>query len=187
MGNQNGDSRRWQNAHQMSHQGSVVSLCIHPLGDYFISASDDGCWAFNNLLTGGVVQKVERNVKLTSLELHPDGRLLGTGDNQKVVKIWEIHAQNDIVTLPKFDYTITSVCFSQNGYHLAASAADGTVRVFDLRKTAMLHEFQSPGSAIQKVTYDFSGNYLACAGAKLRVYQSKTWETLAALTSHSKD
>ena len=39
-----------------------------------------------------------------------------------------------------------------------------TVRVFDLRKTAKLKEFTSPGSTVHKVRYDYSGQYLAAAG-----------------------
>lgn len=179
---------KWALAHQMSsHQGSINAISIHPLGEYFVSASDDGSWAFNNLLRGTVVQNINVGPKIATVELHPDGRLLGTGGSSKKISIWEIHTQQSIVDLPEFRSAVTSLCFSQNGYHLAASTADGTVRVFDLRKTQKLKEFASPGSTVHKVQYDYSGQYLAAAGPDLRVYQSKSWEVLAALNSHSKD
>jgi len=183
------ENGKWALAHQTNcHGGSVNAISIHPLGDYFVSSSDDGCWAFNNLVRGSVVQKINvGSMKIGAVQLHPDGRLLGTGDSGKKISIWEIHTQQSIVSLPEFQSAVTSLCFSQNGYHLAASSADGTVRVFDLRKTQLLNEFASPGSTVHRVKYDYSGQYLASAGPDLRVYQSKSWEVLAALKSHSKD
>lgn len=183
------ESGKWALGHQLNcHQAAVNAISIHPLGEYFVSASDDGSWAFNNLLRGSVVQKINVGPqKIGTVELHPDGRLLGTGDSMRKISIWEIHTQQSIVSLPEFRSAVTSLCFSQNGYHLAASSVDGTVRVFDLRKTQLLNEFASPGSTVHRVKYDYSGQYLASAGPDLRVYQSKSWEVLAALKSHSKD
>lgn len=182
-------TEKWKMAHQIScHTAPVNDISLHPLSEYFVSCSDDGSWAFSNLELGSVVQKIPvGNLKIGCLQLHPDGRLLGTGDSSKKVQIWEIHTQSPIVQLPAFDTAVTSLSFSENGYHLAASSQDGTVRVFDLRKTIQLHEFRSPGSTVNKVQYDYTGQYLACAGPDIRVYQSKSWNALCALQNHSKE
>eukprot|EP00494_Astrolonche_serrata_P031316 UN31585 len=159
-----------------NHGGSVNDIHIHPLGDYFVSCSDDSSWAFSNLLTQQTVQSVTigGDTKFSSLQLHPDGRLLGTGDNKKTVQIWELHNQNSIVTLEQSKAPITSICFSENGYHLAASCSDGEVKVYDLRKTNLLHSFPAPGKgAVNKVSYDLSGQYLLCSGRDLRVLSIK--------------
>jgi len=182
----------WSLAFQPSfHTGAVNDISLHPLNDYYVSCSDDGTWAFNNISRGEVVQQVPvggNKTKVGCVQLHPDGRLLGTGDNQRRVQIWQLNDQSSIHSLPEADSAITSLCFSENGYHLAVACQDGVVNVYDLRKTNLLHQFESPGSTVHKVQYDYSGQYLACAGPDIRIYQtkSKSWNLLKALDNHTK-
>jgi len=179
---------KWSIANSLSiHTASVNDIDIHPLGDHFVSCSDDQSWAFSSITTGSVIQKISTMVKYDCCEFHPDGRLMGTGDSNHAIQIWELHNQNSIVTLTESKTPVTSISFSENGYHMAAASVDGVVRVYDLRKTNLLHEFSSNGSRVNKVEYDKSGQYLAIASQDIRVYQSRTWTALTGLTSHTRD
>lgn len=64
---------------------------------------------------------------------------------------------------------ITSLSFSENGYYLATSAADG-VKLWDLRK---LKNFRTLEGAVGEAAFDLSGLYLAAAGAEARIYGIK--------------
>lgn len=78
---------------------------------------------------------------------------------------------------------ITALSFSENGYYLATSAADG-VKLWDLRK---LKNFKSlepyEGSATTCLAFDSSGHYLAVGGKDARVYGVKQdWAVVTTLT-----
>lgn len=181
---------KWELSKRMTHHsGAVNSINIHPLGDYFGACSDDGCWSFNSLIHGEPVHVQTRSgAKITDLEFHPDGHLVGTGDSNNQVKIFDLKdSQNPILTLKDAQAAISSISFSQNGYHLAVGSADGKARVFDLRKEGKcLKEFDT-GSPVNCVQYDFSGQYLACGSSVVNIYQSKSWDTHCTLATHTKD
>lgn len=184
------ENDKWDNLHTCNfHNGAVNDISLHPLSEYFVSCSDDGSWAFNNLIRGDVVHQNDTNDgKINCVQFHPDGRLLGTGSSNKHVQIWELHSQNMMISLGDVeDSAITSLCFSENGYHLAVAFENGCVNVHDLRKSQLLHQFASPGSTSHKVQYDYTGQYLACAGPDIRIFQTKTWQCLSTLRSHSRD
>jgi len=181
----------WALTKQITYpEGPVNDLDIHPLGDYFVSGQDDQTWAFSSLTQGRVIQSVivDKCNRVNACKLHPDGRLLCTGDDAHNVRIWEVHNQKTLINLERAQAEITSLSFSENGYHLAASSKDGVVRIYDLRKVSILHSWKAKDSTISCVKYDQSGHYLVMAGNDIRIYQSKLWKKpLLTLTNHSKE
>lgn len=73
----------------------------------------------------------------TCAQCHPDGLLVGTGDDTGAVHVWEMKGQTIAKTLRAADgshtQSVKSVSFSENGYYMATAAAD-TIKVWDLRK-----------------------------------------------------
>ena len=67
-----------------------------------------------------------------------------------------------------------SITFSENGFYMGSCGADNTVKVWDLRKIAKasceLQSYKLPDSEVmpEKVVFDHSGIYLACAGDHTR-------------------
>lgn len=181
----------WGLKRQITYPESPVNdLDIHPLGEYFVSGQDDQTWAFSSLAQGRVIQSVivDKCNRVTACKLHPDGRLLCTGDDMHNVRIWEVHNQKTLINLEKAQAEITSLSFSENGYHLAASSKDGVVRVYDLRKVSILHSWKAKENTINCVQYDQSGQYLVMGGNDIRVYQTKLWKKpILTLSNHSKE
>jgi pre-mRNA-processing factor 19 len=70
----------------------------------------------------------------TCTGFHPDGLLLITGSADAKAQIWEMRQQKAVTGFEAGGgQALTGVSFSENGYHVAAVAADG-VSVWDLRK-----------------------------------------------------
>ena len=68
---------------------------------------------------------------------------------------------------------VSSVSFSENGYYLATTAADG-VKLWDLRKLVNFKDIPGAGGPPAFATFDHSGLYLAVGGAtSLDVFGSK--------------
>ena len=72
---------------------------------------------------------------------------------------------------------VTALSFSENGYYLATSAADG-VKLWDLRKLLNFKDLTAT-SEPNFVTFDHSGLYLAVGGSTVHVHGVKQdWEVV---------
>ena len=78
---------------------------------------------------------------------------------------------------------MTSVSFSENGYHLASADASGAVKLWDLRKLTELKALAADGP-VSSLAFDGSGKYLSFATARaVTVQDVKAWKPLAELAT----
>jgi|UniRef100_A0ACD5TUC9 pre-mRNA-processing factor 19 len=157
------------------HGAEVEAVTVHATQKYFVTASRDNTWCFYDISTGSCLTQVGEasgQDGYTAAAFHPDGLILGTGTSEAVVKIWDVKSQSNVAKFDGHVGAVTAMSFSENGYFLATAAVDG-VKLWDLRK---LRNFRTlspydPDTPTSSVEFDFSGNYLAVAGADIRVYQ----------------
>lgn len=163
------------------HRGEVTGLTVHATGDYLASCSYDGSWAFCDISTGtALIKKRVSGGSFKCINFHPDGLIFGTGSaDAGTVQIWDIKSQQEAAKFVDHKDTITGLSFSENGYYLASSSKDSTVRIWDLRKLTSVHVINCD-SAVNSVTFDHSGLYLGfgCDDGSVNVYQSKVWNQL---------
>ncbi|CAG8523219.1 6588_t:CDS:10, partial [Ambispora gerdemannii] len=169
------------------HTHEVTGIAMHATRDYFVSVSLDSSWAFHDIETGNNLIKVESNdvqKGYSAVEFHPDGLILGTGTKDSVVRIWDIKSQSNVASFHGHSGRITSLSFSENGYHLVTASEDNLVKLWDLRKLNNFKTITLPDTvkSINKVIWDFSGQYLAVGSTDLRIFQAKTWNELAVIT-----
>jgi pre-mRNA-processing factor 19 len=172
-----------------AHDGPVTGLSLHATGDYLLSTSTDGHWAFSDLRVGRVLTKVADNASqtpLTCAQFHPDGLIFGTGTEDSVIKIWDLKERTNVANFPGHSGPITSISFSENGYYLATAADDSVVKLWDLRK---LKNFKTitldDRYEVRDLCFDHSGTYLAVAGTDVRVYLCKQWQELRVFNDHT--
>jgi len=160
----------------------VVSVQVHPTGDYVFSAAGDGSWCMFDLLTQERLVRVGGNHTETpsaysAAALHPDGLIYCTGSEQADIKVWEARNQKPVASFVDHSGAIQSISFSENGYYMASAAVDG-VKVWDLRKLKSIQSLEPKGTAATSVSFDHSGQFLAVGGAGISVYGVKTgWST----------
>ncbi|KAF6018878.1 PRPF19 [Bugula neritina] len=121
-----------------THEGPVTGLSLHATGDYLLSSSTDGFWAFSDIQTGKVLMRVAAgeggNSAATCAQFHPDGLIFGTGTADSLIKIWDLKERQNVANFPGHSGPISAIAFSENGFYLATAADDAVVKLVYLCK-----------------------------------------------------
>ncbi|PAA68916.1 hypothetical protein BOX15_Mlig023330g1 [Macrostomum lignano] len=182
-----------------AHEDAVTALSVHPTGDFLLSGSRDGTWAFADIRAGRLLVRVADPAgqqPLTCAQLHPDGMIAATGTQDAQVKMWDLREQKFLTNFEQHTAPLTALAFSENGYYLATAAEDSTVRLWDLRKLKNFKVLQLGGSEsgqpsgpasshARALAFDHSGTYLAAGGGDIRLYHTKQFNELCMLDNHT--
>ncbi|KAL8281350.1 hypothetical protein RQP46_006384 [Phenoliferia psychrophenolica] len=169
----------------LTHGGEVNALALHPTDTLVASAAADGTWSIIDLstpkpsilLTVSLPADAPEGTANTAIAFHPDGKLLGVGSSDSVIRFFDIATGACLKTFPAHaaEGAITSLTFSENGYSLASGAVGSDqVKLWDLRegKPAESHSLPA-GAVVNSVRFDTSAQFLAAGGSDLRVWAYK--------------
>jgi len=181
------EGNTYKSAFTATHNGEVVSCSLQPTGSYWVTGSADSTWAFHDIENATTLASVPCDAAVTTLEFHPDGLLMGVGDEHSVVKMWEVNSQKSVAVFEGHKGKIVDIAFSENGYYVCSVAEDNRVKLWDLRKLKDLHTIELPDNfKATSLQFDYSGTYLAVSGEHVRVFMGKTLHHVASFEGHSK-
>ncbi|KAF7367280.1 hypothetical protein MSAN_00790000 [Mycena sanguinolenta] len=170
------------------HKGEITGLAVHPRSTLLALASADKTYSLHDLTaTTQVFQSAASEDVFSTLGVHPDGTLLALGTPGSKIHIYDIRTGTFAAILdPPEDappFTVNSLSFSENGYHLLAPNSLSTVAVWDLRKRKTAHTIDlGEGFKVNKVLYDTSAQFLGVGGSQgVRVFAHKSWDELTRL------
>lgn len=164
------------------HKGEITGLVVHPTSTLLALGSTDRTYSLHDLNTfDQVYRSPESEEPFTSLAVHPDGALLAVGTPASTIQIFDVRSGVVAASLTPpsgVPFTVNSLCFSENGYHLLAPDSLSSVAVWDLRKPKLVHSISlGEGFKTHKVLYDYSAQLLGVAGSEgVRLFAHKTWE-----------
>ena len=167
-----------------AHKGEVSGLAIHPTSIILAVSSTDKTYSMHDLNTfNQIFRSAPAEDSFSSLAIHPDGTLLALGTPASTIQIYDIRTGAIAATLAPDDstpFSVHSLSFSENGYHLLGPNSLSSVAIWDLRKQKTAHTITlGDDYKINKVTYDASAQFLGIAGSLGgRVFAHKTWEEL---------
>lgn len=148
------------------HSGPATGLSIHPGGDILGSVGADKAVIFYSLSEMKRVSRAYTDASLTTCAFHPDGHIFAAGTTSGVVKLFMTKTLENVATFP-LGSPVQALTFSENGFWLAATAkGQTTVTIFDLRKEgdAAVAKVLETGGAVQSVSWDYTGQFLATGG-----------------------
>ncbi|KAH7927406.1 nuclear matrix protein NMP200 [Leucogyrophana mollusca] len=167
-----------------SHKGELTGLVVHPTSTIFALASLDKTYSLHELSNfSQVYRSAPGEDAFTSLAIHPDGALLAVGTPSSKIQISDIRSGAVAAQITPPDgtpFSVNSLSFSENGYHLLAPDSLSSVAIWDLRKMKITHSIPlGEGFKVNKVAYDYSAQYLGVAGNEgVRVFAHKSWDEL---------
>jgi WD40 repeat protein len=85
-------------------------------------------------------------------------------------------SQEVVIKLGESGEAISSLSFSENGYHMVSCDAENReIKLWDIRKNKIVKSYSlKSGNAVDKVQFDYSGNYIGLTGTSLVVLDAKT-------------
>ena len=170
-----------------SHKGELTGLAVHPTSTILTLCSTDKTYSLHDLSSfAQVFRSIPSEEAFTSLAVHPDGTLLALGTPTSTIQIFDIRTGAMAATLSSTDaapFTVNSLTFSENGYHLLAPNSLSSVAIWDLRKQKATHSISlGDDFKVNKVVYDTSAQYFGVAGSLgARIFAHKTWDELLRL------
>ncbi|GLB36481.1 putative nuclear matrix protein NMP200 [Lyophyllum shimeji] len=170
-----------------THKGELTGLAVHPTQTLLTLSSADKTYSIHDLTNfSQVFRSVPSDEPFTSLAIHPDGTLLALGTPASTIQIYDIRTGAIAASLSPPEgvpFTVHTLSFSENGYHLLSPDSLSSVAIWDLRKQKSTHTFSlGDDFKLNKVLYDPSAQFFGVAGNQgIRVYAHKTWEELVRL------
>ena len=168
------------------HKGEVTGLFVHPIRTIFGLSSLDRTYSIHDLAAPSgpslIFQSSAGDDAYTTTSIHPDGVLVGFGTHNSTIQIFDVRSGTLAASLTPESgtpFTVNTLSFSENGYHLLAPDSTSSVAIWDLRKQTRAHTINLGEFKVNRVEYDSGAQYFAVAGsAGARLYAHKTWEEL---------
>ncbi len=147
--------------------------CPHPLdiecaprGNLLAYRSKDTVLSVVDTIGGQTRFTIEDDIGVYQWEFSPNGSLLACSLGRSEVVIWDADTASYLGTLAGHTAPITDVSFDPDNRTLATTAADGTLRLWDLRTHQLVAERSIPGAA--SVAFSARRSMLACVGGEHR-------------------
>ncbi|RXW18917.1 hypothetical protein EST38_g6935 [Candolleomyces aberdarensis] len=170
-----------------SHKAELTGLVVHPTKTVFGLSSADKTYSLYDMTNfNQIFRSAPSDEAFSSIAVHPDGTLFALGTPTSTIHIYDVRTGAIAASLTPSDatpFTVNTLSFSENGYHLASPNSQSTVAVWDLRKEKTAHVIDlGDDFKVNKVLYDHSAQFLSVAGSQgARVFANKSWEELLRL------
>jgi len=143
------------------HTGAVMDLQFSTDGDTIYTASTDKTICFWDIKTGARIKKLKGHASFVN-SIHPARRgpqLLCSGSDDCTIKIWDPRKRSDTVTLNN-TYQVTAVTFNDTAEQVISAGIDNDVKVWDLRKNAVVHHMKGHSDTVTGLALSPDGSFV---------------------------
>jgi serine/threonine protein kinase len=120
------------------HKGEIHGLACSPDGGYAVSSANG---TPNELIRwdlsvpdGAPVVLGESKAAVNTLAFSPNGRMLVTGSQEGVLKLWDVPTRRELFVTRADDKVLTSVAFSPDGARVLSAGWSGSAKLWKLKK-----------------------------------------------------
>lgn len=180
------------------HTESIGSIAFSNIsGSFIASASQDRTvklWDLSDVDgDGDGIRKIPATTTfiahsndINSIAVSPDDRLIATGSQDKLAKVWVRATGELFLELTGHKRGVWSVAFSPIDKVLATSSGDQTLKLWSLKDGSCLKTFEGHTNSVLKVLFYNQGLQLLSSGSDglVKVWNIKTTECVTTLDAH---
>eukprot|EP00768_Dysnectes_brevis_P002751 gnl/Dysnectes_brevis/2024_a2334_1089.p1 GENE.gnl/Dysnectes_brevis/2024_a2334_1089~~gnl/Dysnectes_brevis/2024_a2334_1089.p1 ORF type:complete len:325 (+),score=85.01 gnl/Dysnectes_brevis/2024_a2334_1089:31-975(+) len=153
------------------HTANVTSVGFHRTGRWIYSSSEDGTVRVWDVRTGSVQRTYHHGAAVNECCLLGSKSVIVAGDQQGMVKFWDITKEAPAQDLPVFDFDVgvRSVSSTPSGSHVAVCNALGVVEAYQVTRGSpygqKVASIQAHADLVSKVRFSPDGRFLASCSA----------------------
>ncbi|MGY8771328.1 MAG: WD40 repeat domain-containing protein [Pirellulales bacterium] len=162
------------------HNGWVECLVFHPSNKHAFTADSWGklmSWPYADKKPQPAWQnKQAHDGWIRAIAISPDGTLLATCGNDRMIRIWSSKDGKLKFELPKQIHKVSSLVFAQDGKSLVAGDMFGVVQEWNINNQKMIREFDvslfykldriQDCGGVRNLVIDQESKYLVCGGQR---------------------
>jgi WD40 repeat protein len=181
---EDGTARVWDpqtepELHVVARHGKPVEAAAFVAGGRLVvSAGEDGT-ARVETADGKQIAVVRHGRPVRALAVDRRGALAATADDVRAL-VWETRTGKRVGAFPQ-PAPIRSVAISPDARVLATGAADGVVRLWDVRRGRLLWSLHGHSGVVAAVSFSSDGRFVVSAGED---GQARIWEVRNGVLSH---
>ncbi|KAJ7660993.1 quinon protein alcohol dehydrogenase-like superfamily [Mycena rosella] len=111
-----GLDKQWDNCEQVLHQHTIcLSIALSPDGTYLVSSCRNEVWIWRARV-GQIYRRLRHAAGALSVAFSPDGRYVGSGSEDRKVRIWNVSSGELRQELAGHSGPVWAVTFSPDGH-----------------------------------------------------------------------
>ena len=140
------------------HDGTVTDLAFSVDGLLASASIDETIKLWDEELE--IRRFLGHQGQISTIDFSPDGRLLASGANDQLVKIWDVATGRELATLEGHEDSVFAVAFNPDSRLLASCSGDGTIRLWDVEKKQTFKIFSGHTHHIWSLDFSPDGSSL---------------------------
>ncbi|MBW4563288.1 MAG: serine/threonine protein kinase [Mojavia pulchra JT2-VF2] len=190
---QNSVSRRFQSADEVMQAMGIADTYNYPTinSDNYLRASafiggskfhiHNSPWQCIHTLIG-----LPSTAGINALTFSPDGKTLASGNDDKLIRIWDLNTQKVLATLSGHSQAVKSLAYSPDGNILATASDDKTIKLWDINRFQEDLTLIGHSHAVKAVAFSPDGQILASGSwdKTVKLWDVNTGKEIFTLTGH---